>query len=368
MIATKLAHVLFDEAHSQAWTIDPTRAQAMQPAHPGDASYALAAGRCAERDFDVAAHREGPLDAETLAAADVLVLAHPSDPRLGAHHGHRLAASGRGRARRDRGVRARRRRPGRDGGDRAGEVRQQPQRAAGAASRCASRTTPCRTTSTTAARRAGSWPTCGPARAGARAICSPACARPACTAPPRSAPRNGARVLARTHATASTPSAPLIVTAKARRRARRRARRLRPVRRRLHRRARPPRALAEPRSTGRPAPRRRAAHAAALGAAADALADPRLGELRDADQRAGGPAERRRLAGRRRPRPAHAPRRGDRRSARARWRRTSPTRTEYLDAARHRPAPLGAERLRQRPTSPPRWRRSGPSASARDGI
>src|SRR5579859_8044315 len=80
MIASKLAHILFDEAHSQAWTIDPERAEAMQPAHPGDASYALAAQALRERDFDVTAHLHGALDADALAATDVLVLAHPSDP------------------------------------------------------------------------------------------------------------------------------------------------------------------------------------------------------------------------------------------------------------------------------------------------
>jgi hypothetical protein len=80
MIATKLAHVLFDEAHSQAWTIDLPRALAMQPAHPADASYAQAADAAREHDFEVSAHREGALDADALAAIDVLVLAHPSDP------------------------------------------------------------------------------------------------------------------------------------------------------------------------------------------------------------------------------------------------------------------------------------------------
>jgi hypothetical protein len=80
MIATKLARVLFDEAHSQAWTIDPERALAMQPAHPADASYAAAAAAARQRDFEVSSHRQGALDADVLAAADVLVLAHPSDP------------------------------------------------------------------------------------------------------------------------------------------------------------------------------------------------------------------------------------------------------------------------------------------------
>ena len=80
MIATQIAHVLFDEGHSQAWTIDPELALAMQPAHPADVSYARAAEALRERDFSVSGNREWPLDSQTLADVDVLVLAHPSDP------------------------------------------------------------------------------------------------------------------------------------------------------------------------------------------------------------------------------------------------------------------------------------------------
>jgi len=76
-----LARVVFDEYHSEAWTIRPEMARAMQPAHPGDSSYALAAGALAERDFLVAPNVEQPLTAETLRDAEVLVIAHPSDPR-----------------------------------------------------------------------------------------------------------------------------------------------------------------------------------------------------------------------------------------------------------------------------------------------
>ncbi|HEX8121384.1 MAG TPA: DUF6421 family protein [Solirubrobacteraceae bacterium] len=76
----KVARVLFDEAHSQAWTIRPEVAAAIQPSHPGDSSYARAAGALRERDFTVEAHVAGALDAPALAAADVLVIAHPSEP------------------------------------------------------------------------------------------------------------------------------------------------------------------------------------------------------------------------------------------------------------------------------------------------
>ncbi|HTP23629.1 MAG TPA: DUF6421 family protein [Solirubrobacteraceae bacterium] len=75
-----LARVIFDEAHSEAWTVRPELAREMQPAHPGDSSYARAAASLAGRDFVVEVNADGPLTEETLAGAGVLVIAHPSDP------------------------------------------------------------------------------------------------------------------------------------------------------------------------------------------------------------------------------------------------------------------------------------------------
>ena len=72
--------VVFDEAHSEAWTIRPALAQIMQPSHPADASYALAARALRDAGFSIEAHAEGPLTPEALAGADALVIAHPSDP------------------------------------------------------------------------------------------------------------------------------------------------------------------------------------------------------------------------------------------------------------------------------------------------
>jgi hypothetical protein len=77
----KLARVLFDESHSEAWTIRPEVAKEMQPAHPEDSSYAIAAARLADRDFEVLPNTDRPLVRENLAGADVLVIAHPSDPK-----------------------------------------------------------------------------------------------------------------------------------------------------------------------------------------------------------------------------------------------------------------------------------------------
>ena len=76
-----LARVMFDEAHHEAWTIRPEVAHQIQPSHPEDASYARAADLLRRRDFAVAAHTDGALTSEALANADVLVLAHPSEPK-----------------------------------------------------------------------------------------------------------------------------------------------------------------------------------------------------------------------------------------------------------------------------------------------
>jgi Family of unknown function (DUF6421)/Domain of unknown function (DUF4350) len=76
-----LARVVFDESHNEAWTIRPELARTMQPAHPGDASYVRAAAALSARDFVVSPNADQPLTAETLGDCEVLVIAHPSDPR-----------------------------------------------------------------------------------------------------------------------------------------------------------------------------------------------------------------------------------------------------------------------------------------------
>jgi hypothetical protein len=80
-VPAKSARVLFDEAHSEAWTIRPEVARELQPAHPGDSSLATAAAALAAREFEVAAHTGGALTAEVLGGVSVLVIAHPSEPK-----------------------------------------------------------------------------------------------------------------------------------------------------------------------------------------------------------------------------------------------------------------------------------------------
>ena len=46
----KIARVLFDEAHGEAWSIRSDVARAMRPGHPEASSYVMAAGELADRD------------------------------------------------------------------------------------------------------------------------------------------------------------------------------------------------------------------------------------------------------------------------------------------------------------------------------
>ncbi|GAA4186105.1 DUF6421 family protein [Streptosporangium oxazolinicum] len=73
--------VLFDEAHSESWTIRRDVAETMNPGHPDDSSYARAAGLLRGLGHTVDAHVEGPLTPGLLGARDVLVIAHPSADR-----------------------------------------------------------------------------------------------------------------------------------------------------------------------------------------------------------------------------------------------------------------------------------------------
>ncbi|MGV9302830.1 DUF6421 family protein [Nonomuraea sp. NPDC003727] len=68
--------VLFDEAHSESWTIRREVAEAINPAHPDDNSYARAAGLLRRLG-----HRVTSGSLEQLADHDVLVVAHPSQQR-----------------------------------------------------------------------------------------------------------------------------------------------------------------------------------------------------------------------------------------------------------------------------------------------
>ncbi len=77
----KYVRILFDEFHSESWSISAERAREMQPGNPANSSYQRAAEMLAVRDFSVSRNVARPLESAVLAEADVLVLAHPCDPR-----------------------------------------------------------------------------------------------------------------------------------------------------------------------------------------------------------------------------------------------------------------------------------------------
>ena len=65
----KLARVLFDEFHSESWSVSAARAAEMQPEDPANASYQNAADELARRDFVVSRNIDAPLSADALAGA-----------------------------------------------------------------------------------------------------------------------------------------------------------------------------------------------------------------------------------------------------------------------------------------------------------
>ena len=285
----KLARVLFDESHSEAWTIRPELAEQMQPAHPADSSYAIAAGELGRPRLR--RHRATPTarsTRETLAGADVARHRPPLRPEVGGDHQ---------RAARPPSATTRSTRSRPSSAAAAGSSSSaRPSRTSTAttstssspASASRSRTPPSRTTSThhgapslgardladgsptatgpTALRRLGR----GPHSVDLLARVHEACFYRAGTL----ALHNGASPRPHLPDRVAVRARPLAAVARARRRPRRRPRRLRPLRRRLHRRARPRGPLAEPRLLGRPARLRPALQTVTDSPAA---ADPPLG-------------------------------------------------------------------------------------------
>ncbi|MDR3404889.1 MAG: DUF6421 family protein [Chthoniobacter sp.] len=77
----KIARVLFDEFHSESWSISEERAREMEPDRAANSSYHLAAKALTARDFLVSRNIAQPLLPAALAETDVLVLPHPCDAR-----------------------------------------------------------------------------------------------------------------------------------------------------------------------------------------------------------------------------------------------------------------------------------------------
>ena len=77
----KVARILFDESHSEAWTIRRELASRCSPPIPRTPPTPSPPRRSPTATSRSCPNAERPLTRETLAAADVLVIAHPSDPK-----------------------------------------------------------------------------------------------------------------------------------------------------------------------------------------------------------------------------------------------------------------------------------------------
>ena len=74
----KLAQILIDQSHRQAWALDIDVAAKLNPANPADASYSKMAQAAEVAGFGVASFSSGPITAKALEEAQVLVLPHAS--------------------------------------------------------------------------------------------------------------------------------------------------------------------------------------------------------------------------------------------------------------------------------------------------
>jgi len=80
-VPKKIVHVLFDEYHSESWSISAGRAREIQPQDPLKSSYQLAANALAERDFVLHRNVDKPLLSKVIQPNQILVLLHPCDPK-----------------------------------------------------------------------------------------------------------------------------------------------------------------------------------------------------------------------------------------------------------------------------------------------
>ena len=74
----KLAQILIDQSHRQAWALENDVAAKLNPANPADASYSKMAQAAEDAGFGVAGFSSGPITAQSLEEAQVFVLPHAS--------------------------------------------------------------------------------------------------------------------------------------------------------------------------------------------------------------------------------------------------------------------------------------------------
>ncbi len=82
LASRKIATVLFDEFHSESWSVSSEKAAEMQPGRGGNSSYDIAGQALASREFAIVRNVDRHIDAELLEGKDVLVLVHPCDPEI----------------------------------------------------------------------------------------------------------------------------------------------------------------------------------------------------------------------------------------------------------------------------------------------
>ena len=205
-----VARVLFDEAHAEAWTIRPEVAREIQPAHPEDSSYALAA-RGAARPRPASSSRTWPGRWTRPRSREPTCSCSRTPPtRAGSAPcpaGRRvLSAAELDAIEAFVDARRRPRRPGRGG---AGQVREQPQRARRALRDHDRQRRDLRLRELGRRAALGARRPRGPARTTA-SICSLACSSACFYRAGRLETSNGAIALARSSPTASTPGATLL--------------------------------------------------------------------------------------------------------------------------------------------------------------
>jgi hypothetical protein len=78
----KIATVLFDEFHSESWSVSRNKAAEMQADRPENSSYCSAAAELSAREYVVERNINQEISPELLSDKDVLVLLHPCDPEI----------------------------------------------------------------------------------------------------------------------------------------------------------------------------------------------------------------------------------------------------------------------------------------------
>ena len=74
----KIARILIDQAHNQAWAVRPEIAARMNSANPADSSYATMVQVAKDSEFEVDLHESGLFTEDALGDVDILVIPHAS--------------------------------------------------------------------------------------------------------------------------------------------------------------------------------------------------------------------------------------------------------------------------------------------------